>query len=55
MAVLTMKVSGNWWQPVATDLASFCGFRAELICSQLPLVAPAGLHKGSIHGLVALH
>jgi hypothetical protein len=40
--------SGNRWQPVATDLACFRGFRRRGICHRLPLVATAGLHKRSI-------
>src|SRR2546430_17440699 len=33
---------------MATDLACFRGFRRRRICQRLPLVATAGLHKGSI-------
>ena len=39
---------GNWLQPVATVLACFGRFRGVPICHRLPLVATAGLHKGSI-------
>jgi hypothetical protein len=45
---LPWKLAGNRWQPGATDLACFRGFRRRGICHRLPLVAPAGLHKGSI-------
>src|SRR5205823_3786643 len=47
---LRWNVAGNRWQPVATDLACFSVVWVLSICDQLPLVAPAGLHKGSIRG-----
>jgi hypothetical protein len=51
MAFLTI----NRWQPAATDLACFRGFRGTAICQRLPLVAPAGLFlkKGGLSVVVA--
>jgi len=45
---LPWNFSGNRSQPVATDLACFCGFRGSPICRRLPSVATTELHKGSI-------
>ena len=45
---LPWNVSGNWWRPVATDLACSCRLWRSAVCRRLPRVATTGLHKGSI-------
>src|SRR6266513_711424 len=52
-ALLTMNVSGNRWQPAATDSACFWRFRAAAFAISCQPLRPRGSIKAPCHGRAA--